>query len=143
MTTQQKDKILELLQANHVGVIATHGDGLSPESAVVTISETPELEIIFGSSELARKNHNIARSPNVSLVVGWDIVVRETLQIEGVAVCVSDSEREAIEALHCAKNPIFAKYNGNSSFQYFKLKPHWIRYTNLSADHAGVWEVTL
>lgn len=143
MTTEQKDKILELLQANHVGVIATHGDGLSPESAVITISETDELEIIFGSSELARKNHNIARSPNVSLVVGWDIVARETLQIEGVVVRVSDTEREKIEALHCAKNPIFAKYNGNPSFQYFKLHPHWIRYANLSADHPSVWEVTI
>jgi general stress protein 26 len=143
MTTEQKDKILELLQTNHVGVIATHGDGLSPESAVITISQTEDLDIVFGSSELARKNHNIARNPHVSLVVGWDIVARETLQIEGVVVRVSDSEREKIEVLHCAKNPLFAKYNGNPSFQYFKLQPHWIRYANLSAHHPGVWEVTL
>lgn len=143
MTTEQKDKILELLHANHVGVIATHGGGETPESAVVTISETDDMEIIFGSSELGRKNKNIAVNPHVSLVVGWDIVVRETLQIEGVVVRVLDSEREKIEALHCAKNPIFTKYNGNPSFQYFKLHPRWIRYANLSADHSGVWEVTL
>ena len=51
MTPQQKEKILQLLELNEFGVVATYSIDLSrsPESAVVAISNTLNMEIVFGS----------------------------------------------------------------------------------------------
>jgi general stress protein 26 len=60
MNEEQKRKILEILKNNQFGIIATNSADSAPESAVVAVSETPNLEIVFGSFNNTRKNKNIA-----------------------------------------------------------------------------------
>jgi general stress protein 26 len=81
MTPEQKEKILTVLRKSKFGVIATNSPLGAPESAVIAVSERPDLCVVFGSFNDTRKNANIARDPSVSMVIRWDDAV--TLQIEG------------------------------------------------------------
>lgn len=143
MTEEQKTRILNLLDANHLGVLATNSDSGFPASAVVTISHTDDLSILFGSFDTTRKNTNIKKNSSVSIVVGWDMIERKTMQIEGQAVLVTGEERERVENIHCAKNENFNSRRDNLHQEYFKIVPHWIRYSDLSVKPTEVWEVTL
>ena len=142
MTPEQKQKIEAVLSGNDFGVIATNSDGGAPESAVVSISKTPEGGIVFCSSDTLRKNHNIARDPRVSFVTGWDAVVRKTVQIEGAARLLEGADRDAVESAHCAIHKGFEKHKGNPHQQYFMIEATWIRYSDLSSTPES-WEVTL
>jgi general stress protein 26 len=145
MTEEQKQKILKVLHENEFGVVATfptEEDG-SPESAVVAISQTPDLEIIFGSFSSSRKNANIKNNAKVSVVVGWDKHAKITVQVEGVAYLVTNTERSLLEAAHCIKNPESEKFKNDSRQEYFKIIPRWIRYSDFSKDPQEVWEIFL
>ena len=142
MTPEQKQKIEAVLSANDFGVIATNSDGGAPESAVISISKTPEGKIVFCSSDTLRKNHNIVRDSRVSFVTGWDAVVRQTVQIEGVARLLEGADRDAVESVHCAIHKGFEKHNGNPHQQYFMIEPKWVRYSDLSVNLES-WEIAL
>jgi general stress protein 26 len=143
MDQDQRRKILAVLQRSQFGVISTNTGGKSPESAVVAISETEDLDIIFGSFNTARKNKNIRENSFVSVVVGWDMEHKKTVQIEGEAFITTGEEREMLENIHCAKNKGSSKYRGDSKQEYFRIKPFWIRYSDFSVHPQEVWEVSV
>jgi hypothetical protein len=62
----------------------------APQSALVGIAITPELEIIFDKVEKSRQFANIARDPRVAFLIGWQGEV--TVQYEGVARQISSTE---------------------------------------------------
>ena len=45
----------------------------APQSALVGIAITPELEIIFDAVEKSRKFANIARDARVAFLIGWQL----------------------------------------------------------------------
>jgi hypothetical protein len=62
----------------------------APQSALVGIAITPELEIIFDLVEKSRKFPNIARDPRVAFLIGWPGEVK--VQYEGVARQISSAQ---------------------------------------------------
>lgn len=143
MTQGQTEKIMSVLEGSNYAVIATVGDGLYPQSAVMTISSTSDSRIVFCSSYVQRKNHNIQLHPQVSCAVGWDAIEKKTLQIEGEARCVVGDERKLLEEAHCAKHPGFLPFLGNPEQEYFVIEPVWIRYSDLSQSPKESWEINL
>ncbi len=145
MNQEQKQKILSVLRANKVAVLATHLDMESaPESAAVVFSESDDLEIFFGSDSNRRKNYNLKKNPKVSLVVGWDFLEMKTLQIEGIAKIISDTEEiERIQNIHYLKNTQSLSYKKNPIREYIKITPYWIRYSCVKHKPYEVWEVSL
>ncbi len=125
MTDEQRVKITTILQGSTYGVIATAGQE-TPESALITIAGIEDMSIVVGSLKGSRKNDNIAQNNNVSFVIGWDPVVKTTIQIEGEAVSV----------------PHGATY-ANEGMEYFKIVPRWMRYSNFAVSPLEVWEVKL
>ncbi|WP_211256224.1 pyridoxamine 5'-phosphate oxidase family protein [Edaphobacter aggregans] len=63
-------------------VSSISADG-TPQSALVGIAVTPELEIIFDTVKSSRKYPNLIGRPACSFVVGWD--GEQTVQFEGIA----------------------------------------------------------
>jgi general stress protein 26 len=139
MNEEQKEKILNILEQSKLGVIATNSDSGIPESALVGVSHTSELEIVIGSMNHTRKNQNMKKDPKVSLVIGWDNSI--TLQIEGTAYFVTPEERILLEEIHCQKSPMYGKFKDNTNQEYIKIKPTWIRYSDFSVNPKEVWEV--
>jgi general stress protein 26 len=140
MTPEQKQKIDSVLNANDFGVIATNSGVGSPESAVISISKTPGGAVVFCSSDTLRKNHNIEKDPRISFVTGWDVAIRQTVQIEGIARLLEGADRGAVENAHCVIHKGFEKHKDNPHQQYFIIEPKWIRYSDLSANPES-WEI--
>ena len=144
MNEQQKQQVIKILQNNEFGVICTNSyDRVAPESAVVAISNTEDLQIIFGTFQDSRKFKNLQRDRNVSIVVGWDNDKKQTMQIEGVAEIVSEELRPKIEDIHCLKNKASEKFRGNLQQAYFLVKPYWIRFSDFSKHPQEIWEIDL
>jgi general stress protein 26 len=143
LTQDKKRKILAVFAANEFAVVSTYPvcTERAPESAVVALSYTEELCVFFGSFSTSRKNSNIRRDARVSVVVGWDNVKKQTVQIEGLAVVLQDEERRVAEERHCRKNADSCRFMGNLKQEYFKVSPAWIRYSDFSQDPQEVWEV--
>jgi pyridoxine/pyridoxamine 5'-phosphate oxidase len=82
-----KQLLFQSLDACGLGVLSSLGPMGAPQSALVGIAITPELEIIFDTVEKSRKFANIARDPRVAFLIGWQGEV--TVQYEGVARQIS------------------------------------------------------
>ena len=65
------------------GVVSSVAADGSPQSALVGIAVTPQLEIVFDTLNTSRKYRNLVARPSCSLVVGWS--GEQTVQVEGVA----------------------------------------------------------
>ena len=144
MNKIQLSKIVQILDENEFGVVATNSiSNKSPESAVVAISHTPDLKLIFGTFKQSRKYTNIISNPHLSVVIGWDNNKKQTMQIEGIAELVALEKRTEIENIHCAKNPSSEKFRNNLNQQYFLITPKWIRYSNFSTNPQEIWELEL
>jgi len=71
------------LAGHRYGVVSSiSGDG-TPQSALVGVGISPEMEIIFDTVKSSRKYANLIARPNCSFVVGW--AGEQTVQFEGIA----------------------------------------------------------
>jgi len=74
------------------GVVSSIAADGSPQSALVGIAVTPQLEIIFDTVKSSRKYPNLIARPRCSLVVGWG--GEQTVQYEGLAAEPAGAELE-------------------------------------------------
>lgn len=141
MNDQEKiEKVQEYIRGHKLAVLSTVSRAVTPESAVVGFSELPGLVLIFGTFDSARKYRNLRENSKVSLVIGWEH--GRTVQYEGEAWEITDSaEIEDCKRVHLAKIPSAAKYVSAAEEKFFKIKPSWVRYSDLSADPWEIWEI--
>jgi general stress protein 26 len=141
MTTDQKATIFNFLKNTKIAVMATHSnDRPYPESAVITLSETPDLHIIINSSKYSRKNKNILENNKVSVAVGFDWNTMQTVQIEGNAHILTDEGRiSQIIDHHFDRNPHLLGYRGKEDREFIEVVPKWIRYNDIAKGE--LWEV--
>jgi pyridoxine/pyridoxamine 5'-phosphate oxidase len=78
-----KTDIYQFIAKQKLGVLATLSPGGRPQSALVGIAVTPELEIIFNTVKNSRKFQNLVSNSGCSFVVGWTGEI--TVQYEGQA----------------------------------------------------------
>lgn len=93
MTIEHKAAVRALLADNVLAVVATNSSSGFPQSAVVALSETEGLELIFATFDDTRKFANLAADQRISLVVGWNNENKRTLQIEGIARLAEGDEQ--------------------------------------------------
>lgn len=122
-----KSALYEFIRARGHGVIATAGRDGKPEAALMDLAVTPELEIIFETTDQTRKFANLCRDRRIALVVSEG---SETLQYDGVA-----SEPEG-PLLDWARRQYFSVFPQKLSHQnwpgnhYFVMRPLWLRFSN-------------
>jgi len=83
LSTMNKSEVYRFIAEHKLGVLGTISPSGFPQSALVGIAVTPQLEIIFDTVKSSRKFQNLASRPNCSFVVGWKGEV--TVQYEGIA----------------------------------------------------------
>ena len=67
------------------GIVSSTSSAGTPQSALVGIATTPELEIVFDTVKSSRKYSNLIARPSCSFVIGgWES--EQTLQFEGLAM---------------------------------------------------------
>jgi hypothetical protein len=122
-----KHVLFQFLDTCGLGVLSSLGPDGGPQSALVGIALTPELEIVFDTVEKSRKFANISRDPRVAFVIGWQGEV--TVQYEGVARQISSTEVEPYHEIYFRKftdGPSRLKWEG---ITYYVVTPKWIRYS--------------
>jgi len=110
---------------SQVGSISPDG---SPQSALVGIAVTPELEIIFDTVASSRKYANLLRNPAASFVIGWGGEV--TVQFEGKAFQPTGAELARYQQIYFAAWPECRDHLSWPGIAYFVVKPRWIRYSD-------------
>ena len=136
-----KQKILEFLHQNDLGVISTiHVGKSAPESALVGFGATENLELVFGTYASTRKYKNLQSNPVVAFVTGFSGATG-TLQYEGVAHELSREEQDPYIALLVKKNVDHQRFANNPEQRYFLVKPTWIRLYISPSESQQVWEL--
>ena len=133
--------VQEFLARHRYGVVSSLGERGVPESALVGIAVTPEMEIIFDTLRLSRKYPNLIARPECSLVVGWE--GEQTVQIEGVAMEPSGEELARYQALYFAVWPEGRERKAWSGIAYMVVRPRWVRYSDYGQVPAVVVDITL
>jgi len=128
LTPDAKARLHAFLSGHRLAVLASVGPQGEPQSALINIAVTPELEIVFETTSETRKFLNIERDPRVSLVIGWD--GQETVQYEGLAAQPDgrrgDMARQTfIRTFPSRENDEL--WPGNS---YFLVTPVWLRFSS-------------
>lgn len=124
--------LLDFIARHPLAVIATVSSEHRPESALIGIAVTDELELIFDTSTRSRKAANLRANPSASLVIGWDN--ETTLQPEGLA-----DEPDGAELARC-RNAYFEVFPegraraDSPAITYFRITPHWTRYCCFEQD---------
>lgn len=136
---EQNAVILSFIKRHKIGVIATADLKGNPEAAVVEFAETDNLELIFDTFITSRKYRNLKLNSKIAFVIGWD--ENKTVQYEGEAIELEGSELDVCKQIFFRRNPRAKKWDGREGIVYFKVKPKWIRYSDLAVDPWYILEV--
>jgi hypothetical protein len=137
MGSVTRDQLLRFLQAQRLGIVATISPAGDPQSAVIGIAVTRQLEIVFDTLRSTRKCDNLRRLPKISVVTGWDQEI--TVQYEGVADEPSGPELERLKLCYFTVYPDGVERQQWDGITYFRIRPVWIRYSDFNAG-GGVTE---
>jgi uncharacterized pyridoxamine 5'-phosphate oxidase family protein len=127
-----RGELLQYLQRHRLGVVATTSPNGDPQSAVVGIAVTDQLEIVFDTLNTTRKCKNLRRQPKISVVVGWDQEI--TVQYEGIADEPVGPELDRLKKLYFDVYPECMDHQTWDGITYFRIRPTWIRYSDFNSN---------
>ena len=110
------------------GVISSTSSNGTPQSALVGIAVTQDLEIIFDTEKSSRKYPNLIERPTCSFVVGWG--GEQTVQFEGIAIEPEGTELERVQEAYFAVWPDGPARILWPNIAYFVVQPRWIRFSD-------------
>lgn len=116
------------MTAHRYGVVSSLSASGQPQSALVGITVTTDLEVIFDTLKTSRKYANLTANPMCSLVVGWS--GEQTVQYEGFAEQTSGAALERHLEVYFAAWPECRSHLSWKDIAYFVVRPRWIRYSD-------------
>lgn len=126
-------KVFDFIKQHHLAVLSWVNEHCLPESSVIGFWETEDCVLYFGTYDTSRKYANFRHERlNVAVVIGWE--GGKTVQLEGTVERIGEAEIEAVKQGCLAKLPTAAKYVGSVHQRFFRIKPRWIKYSNLATD---------
>jgi len=127
--------LYDFMAKERLGVLGTVGPGGTPQSALVGIAVTPQLEIVFDTAKSSRKYPNLLAHPACTFVIGGWGTSEQTVQYEGAA------EELKSPALGRRYQEIYFKAwpDGPARLSwpgivYFVVRPTWIRYSDFDKN---------
>ena len=123
-----KASIYAFMAGYRYGVVSSIAANGIPQSALVGIAVTPELEIVFDTLNTTRKYKNLSERPACSFVVGWG--GEKTVQYEGIAAEPTGVELERCQEAYFAVWPDGLARMSWPGIAYFVVRPKWVRYSD-------------
>ncbi len=120
--------IYAFLSESKLAVLSTLGPSNLPQSALIGIAVTPELEIIFDTVKHSRKYPNLVSTPACSLVIGW--TGERTVQYEGRAEELGGTELARYQEIYFTAWPDGPARQSWPGIVYFVVRPRWLRYSD-------------
>jgi len=121
------------------GVVSSISRDGNPQSALVGIATTPELEIIFDTVKSSRKYSNLVERPSCSFVVGWG--GEQAVQFEGVAFEPEGAELKRYQEVYFSAWPDGPARMSWPGITYFVVRPKWIRYSDFDQSPPLIVEI--
>lgn len=137
----EKDHLYRFMSKFRYGVVASVSAGGTPQSALVGIATTPQLEIIFDTVKSSRKYANLVAQPLCSFVVGWG--GEQTVQFEGRAFQPTGRDLEQYLELYFSVWPECRTHLSWPDITYFVVQPRWIRYSDYGQGPPVIEEMRL
>jgi hypothetical protein len=116
------------------GVLGTICDRGLPQSALVGIAVTADLEIIFDTVKSSRKYPNLIARPACSFVIGGWGPGEQTVQYEGQAQELESPHRERYLTTYFSVWPDGPARLGWPGIVHFVVRPTWIRYSDFDQN---------
>jgi general stress protein 26 len=114
---------------NKLAVLSSIASGGSPQSALIGIAATSELEIFFDTVRDSRKYANLIADSRCAFVIGTNSAV--TVQYEGVAREVTEPEQLAqLKQVYFGAFPDGPSREAWPGIVYFAVKPTWLRFSD-------------
>src|SRR5579875_303287 len=135
-----KTDVYRFLLENKLGVLGTIGDANVPQSALVGIAVTKDLEIVFDTVKTSRKYPNLIARPACSIVIGW--AGEQTVQYEGHAVELSGGELQRYQQIYFDIWPECRTHLSWPAIVYFMVRPRWVRYSDFDQNPPVIEEFT-
>ncbi len=120
------------MRQKRLGVVSSISAGGVPQSALVGIAVTPELEIVFDTVNTSRKYRNLVANPICSFVIGWD--GEQTVQLQGAASQPTGAELARYQAAYFSVWPDGPARLNWPGIAYFVVTPTWIRYSDYACS---------
>jgi uncharacterized pyridoxamine 5'-phosphate oxidase family protein len=136
---KKKKLLYEYIKNHKLAVISTVAKNGMPQSSIIGMVVTKNLEIICSSFNTSRKYQNLKTNPKVALVIGWE--KGKTLQYEGVAEEVDNKLLDDALETHLKGARSIAKYVPREFGVVYKITPKWMRFTDLSVEPWERFEV--
>jgi hypothetical protein len=125
-----KVDLFKFMTANKLGVLGTISRDGDPQSALVGIAVTSELEVIFDTLSSSRKYANLVANPTASFVIGLTDLPEITVQFEGRAFQPTGPELARYQHVYFAAYPDGPDRMNWPGIAYFVVQPKWIRYSD-------------
>jgi pyridoxine/pyridoxamine 5'-phosphate oxidase len=120
--------IYETMRKFHLAAVASASDDHQPETAVVGIAITADLEVVFDTMRSSRKYRNLMVHPKVALVI-WKNEM--TVQYEGEVRELGGPEDDHYRAVYYSVFPDGRERTASwEGLTHFVIRPRWIRYSN-------------
>jgi len=123
------------------GVVSSTSRNGTPQSALVGIATTPDLEIIFDTVMTSRKYANLTERSSCSFVVGWS--GEQTVQFEGLAEEPGGLELKRCQEVYFKAWPDGPERMSWPGIAYFVVRPRWIRYSDYDQRPPLIKEFTM
>lgn len=120
--------VYSFMAQHRYGVVSSIGPDGTPQSALVGIATTPNLEIVFDTVKSSRKYPNLIARPACSFVVGWS--GEQTVQLEGVAEEPQGARLQRYQEIYFGAWPDGPARMAWPGITYFVVRPRWIRYSD-------------
>ncbi len=122
-----KAEIYAFLASQRLGVVSSISAAGQPQSALVGIAVTPDLEIIFDTVTMSRKYGNLVAQPVCSFVIGCQ--GETTVQYEGIAQELSGADLVRYKRIYFAAFPDGPERESWPGIVYFVVRPTWVRFS--------------
>ncbi len=133
-------EIHAFMKSCRYGIVSSLSPEGMPQSALVGIAATPELEVVFDTVTTSRKYRNLKARPACSLVMGCED--ERTLQYEGIATEPEGSELQRFQEAYFAAWPDGRARLNWFGIAYFVVRPCWIPYSDFKPNPPLIEETT-
>ncbi|HLH39681.1 MAG TPA: pyridoxamine 5'-phosphate oxidase family protein [Bryobacteraceae bacterium] len=133
-----RGELLDFLRRRRLAVVSTASSNGKPESAVVGIAVSEDLEIVFDTVRTSRKYRNLAVNPSVA-VATW--TGEKTAQYEGIASELGEADARYRD-LYLEIFPDGRDRLSWPGITHFVIRPAWIRYSDFAARPPVIEEFT-
>jgi pyridoxine/pyridoxamine 5'-phosphate oxidase len=132
--------LFHFIEQSKLGVLSSVAPSGAPQSALVGIAVTDDLQIVFDTVKTSRKYGNLKARPACSFVFGW--TGEQTVQYEGIAEELDGTQLRRYQEIYFRTWPDGPSRSQWPGIVYFLVKPKWIRYSDFDKNPPLIVEFT-